>query len=100
MSGGRFGRPTLALRIIMLKATKALILNDYLRYYFVSKSGAGELWSRATGSTAVGIKAWRLKETLVAVPPLVEQRTIAAFLDHETAQIDVLIAKKERLIEL
>jgi type I restriction enzyme S subunit len=34
------------------------------------------------------------------LPPLPEQRAIAAFLDRETAKIDTLIAKKERLIEL
>ena len=33
-------------------------------------------------------------------PPLTEQRAIAAFLDRETARIDALVAKKERLIEL
>ena len=33
-------------------------------------------------------------------PPLDEQRAIAGFLDRETAGIDALIAKKERLIEL
>jgi type I restriction enzyme S subunit len=36
----------------------------------------------------------------VQVPPPEEQRVIADFLDHETAKIDALIAKKERLIEL
>ena len=36
----------------------------------------------------------------LALPPLPEQRAIAAFLDRETAQIDALVAKKERLIEL
>jgi type I restriction enzyme S subunit len=34
------------------------------------------------------------------VPPIDEQRAIAAFLDRETAQIDRLIAKKQLLIEL
>jgi type I restriction enzyme S subunit len=34
------------------------------------------------------------------LPPLTEQRAIAAFLDRETARIDALAAKKERLIEL
>ena len=29
-----------------------------------------------------------------------EQRAIASFLDRETAKIDALVAKKERLIEL
>ena len=32
--------------------------------------------------------------------PQPEQRAIAAFLDRETARIDALVAKKERLIEL
>jgi type I restriction enzyme S subunit len=36
----------------------------------------------------------------VATPPEPEQRAIAAFLDRETARIDALVAKKERLIEL
>lgn len=34
------------------------------------------------------------------LPPLSEQRAIAAFLDRETARIDALVAKKQRLIEL
>lgn len=34
------------------------------------------------------------------LPPLPEQRGIAAFLDRETAKIDSLVAKKRRLIEL
>jgi type I restriction enzyme S subunit len=36
----------------------------------------------------------------VQKPPVVEQEAIAAFLDRETARIDALVAKKERLIEL
>lgn len=40
--------------------------------------------------------------TLVDLPvvPLSEQRTIAAFLDHETAKIDALIVEQQRLIGL
>jgi type I restriction enzyme S subunit len=36
----------------------------------------------------------------IGLPPEPEQRAIAAFLDRETARIDALVAKKERLIEL
>lgn len=36
----------------------------------------------------------------VPTPPFEEQRTIAAFLDYETARIDQLIAKQQQLIEL
>lgn len=34
------------------------------------------------------------------LPPLAEQSAIAAFLDHETAKIDALIAEQEKLIAL
>lgn len=36
----------------------------------------------------------------IPLPPLAEQRAIAAFLDRETAKINALVSKKERLIEL
>ncbi|MFP4295092.1 MAG: restriction endonuclease subunit S [Halothiobacillaceae bacterium] len=36
----------------------------------------------------------------IAWPPKKEQQVIAAFLDHETARIDALIAEQQRLIEL
>ena len=36
----------------------------------------------------------------IPLAPLAEQRAIAAFLDRETAKIDGLVARKERLIEL
>lgn len=36
----------------------------------------------------------------IALPPNQEQRRIATFLDRETAKLDSLIAKKERLLEL
>lgn len=37
---------------------------------------------------------------LLPIPPLEEQNAIVAYLDHKTTQIDDLIAKKQRLIEL
>ena len=36
----------------------------------------------------------------IALPPLEEQKSIASFLDQETAKIDDLITEQERLIEL
>jgi type I restriction enzyme, S subunit len=45
-------------------------------------------------------KASDLKSIFVLLPPLDEQRSVAAFLSRETAKIDTLIAKQERLIEL
>ena len=41
-----------------------------------------------------------LRQLRIPAPPLDEQRTIAVFLDRETAKIDGLVARKERLIDL
>ena len=41
-----------------------------------------------------------IRRSFFAVPPMDEQRAIVAFLDRETAKIDALVARKERLIEL
>ena len=83
----------LAQRIILLKADKVEITNDYLKYYFASSSGKSELWSRATGSTALGIKASRFKETLLTVPPIKEQQMITELLDRETLKSYKLVSK-------
>lgn len=50
--------------------------------------------SHQRAEVAEVVKMWH------PVPPVPEQCAIAAFLDRKTAQIDALIAKKERLIEL
>ncbi len=54
----------------------------------------------ANGITRFGLDSNTIRIGLFAIPPVGEQRTIAAFLDRETAKIDALVAKKERLIEL
>ncbi len=54
----------------------------------------------ANGITRFGLTGEGIRSGLFAMPPAREQRTIAAFLDRETARIDALMAKKERLIEL
>ncbi len=52
----------------------------------------------AHGTQVIRMDKWR--SVIVPVPPVDEQRAIVAFIDRETARIDALVAKKERLIEL
>ena len=54
----------------------------------------------ANGITRYGLTGDSIRASVLPFPPLAEQRAIATFLDRETAKIDSLIAKKERLIEL
>ena len=56
--------------------------------------------SNSEGVSYPAINPSRLSCLAVWSPPFDEQRTIAAFLDRETAKIDALIAKKERMVEL
>ena len=41
-----------------------------------------------------------IKDLLIALPPVPEQRLIVNFLGRETARIDALVGKKRRLLEL
>ncbi len=54
----------------------------------------------ANGITRFGLTGDSVRSAVFALPPLPEQRSIADFLDRETARIDALVKKKERLIEL
>jgi type I restriction enzyme, S subunit len=93
--------PTVALaqRLILLKADSSFVTNEFLKYHFAAGSGQAELWTKATGSTAIGIKAYHLKATLIAVPPITDQRSITEHLDEQTVEIDSLIAKIREGIE-
>jgi type I restriction enzyme, S subunit len=83
-------RVALAQRIILLKVKRDKISNEYLKYFFRSAAGQGELWTRASGSTALGIKASRFKGITVTVPPLSEQSAIVDHLDRETSRLGQL----------
>ena len=54
----------------------------------------------ANGITRFGLTGDSIRAGVFPLPSLPEQRAIAAFLDRETAKIDALVAKKERLIKL
>ena len=52
----------------------------------------------AHGTRAIRMEHWRIVD--LPLPPVCEQRAVADFLDCETENVDALVAKKERLIEL
>jgi type I restriction enzyme S subunit len=72
----------------------------YLGYAADSTPAVAQKAFMGTGSIIKHIDVGQLKQLVLAIPPVVEQRVIAQALDRETATIDALMAKKERLIEL
>jgi type I restriction enzyme S subunit len=71
-----------AQRIILFKVNATTMIPEFLRYYYLSINGRSELLSRASGSTASGIRADRLKMSTVIVPPLDEQRAIVEYFEE------------------
>ena len=80
----------------------------FLHHLFRSTWFVGEMISRlrGIGSTEQGnvrtprINAEDLGDICISLPPSNGQHAIAEYLDAETARIDAVIAKKQRLIEL
>ena len=58
-----------------------------------------QLQTSASGVTRYGLPNSAVSDATLPLPPLDEQRAIAAFLDRETERIDALVAKKRQLIE-
>jgi type I restriction enzyme S subunit len=81
---------------------KVVLHEGFDREYFVWLGDwfIRELQKETHGSTMTHLTYGMFGGFRVDLPPAQEQRSIAAFLDRETAQIDALLAKKERLIDL
>ncbi|MDJ0025921.1 restriction endonuclease subunit S [Gordonia alkanivorans] len=77
----------LAQRIIKFRMNPNVIIPEFTRYVLLSAWFQAQLISRATGSTALGLKASKLPELKVTVPPVAEQKEITAFLDDRESSI-------------
>ena len=75
------------------------VLRDYLRWWFEFMQAHIQMLSSC--NTQDNLSAERVRNMPVLLPIAnEEQSAIAAFLDRETAKIDGLVARKERLIDL
>jgi type I restriction enzyme, S subunit len=81
-------------------ATKAGIHNRWLWYSVRSQVFFAQMDSVAVGATIRGVNIRDLKRAKLVVPPLSEQKTIAAFLDEEGDKTDRLLAAYTRQLEL
>ncbi len=85
----------------VLRPNYGIITSKYLYYLTTS-----ELFRKTGESYMYGAGGQKrvpedfVKDFVLKLPPLPVQKSIASYLDKETARIDALIAKKERQIEL
>ena len=73
---------------------------DYLFYLLLNESYIKWINMQTYGTKMPRVGPDQVSNSFFPLPPSVEQRAIAGFLDQETAKIDALVAKKERLVEL
>lgn len=74
---------------------KSLISPSYLAQFFRSSEYWKQISAKAVGAAQPGINASKLGELIIPVPPLAEQKRIAAILD----QADELRRKRQRAID-
>ncbi|RWW92764.1 restriction endonuclease subunit S [Aestuariirhabdus litorea] len=75
---------------------------NYMHYLLRTSLYTGHFKTLSTGVIDSRLRLYpeTFSGVSILLPSLTEQRTIAAFLDYETARIDALIARQQRLIEL
>jgi type I restriction enzyme S subunit len=78
----------------------AIRSKSYKYQYYLSLSFSEELESLGTGSTFKAVSTEQVENLFLPIPHKNEQTAIANYLDRKTAEIDELIAKKEKLLTL
>jgi len=72
----------------------------FVGYFMLGTEGRDQLLKGAVGGTKVQLALDDIRGLRIPVLTLQEQRSVAAYLDRETAEIDTLISKTRRHIEL
>jgi len=86
--------------LIRARLDKFLIDSHFVHYFTQSDSYWNWIRSSLIQATIQNVSAERYTNLVIPVPVLDVQRSIVSFLDRETAKIDAVIEKNERLIEL
>lgn len=72
----------------------------FMAYLFDSEPFRNQIRNSVSGVKVFSITQSIIKSAKLLLPPLHEQRAIAAFLDERCGQVDVIIADLERQVEL
>jgi type I restriction enzyme S subunit len=90
----------LAQRIILLRGKPDLLVNHFLFYSLQTDLMQHRLKARASGSTVQGIKSSELKEVMIPLPDVTEQKRIADVLSCLDAKIENLRRQNETLEQI
>jgi type I restriction enzyme S subunit len=94
------GKASLNSHLLVFRPLKNEYNTRYLYYQLQTEYFFDHVELTKTGTTFFGISQEACGQYIIILPPEKEQIQIANYLDHKTAQIDNLIAKKEQFITL
>lgn len=83
-----------------IRSSDKYLIGTYLYYLFKSYRFNQQFTIAVNGITRFGLSIDDVRNAIISLPSTAEQSQIADFLDHKISQIDDLIAKKQKLIEL
>ena len=86
--------------VCILRPNQQQVQPEFLAYSIESRSLQSQIFNNENGVSRDALNFEQIGDLVFARPSKNEQYTIAAFLDRETARIDALVSRKERLIEL
>jgi type I restriction enzyme, S subunit len=85
--------------IALVRLHCKMLAPRFVAYATLADVGQTQLTGQGYGGTKIQLALDDVKSLWFPYPSLAEQHAIAAFLDHQTAKIDTLVAKKRALIE-
>ncbi|WP_172119307.1 restriction endonuclease subunit S [Actinomyces faecalis] len=85
---------------ILVASPEQQLRHPYFAYLYLSDAWRNQIRRLAMGVKVYSVTQSLLKECSVLLPPTEAQDRIVRFLDEETAKIDHLIEKYERLLDL
>jgi type I restriction enzyme, S subunit len=94
------GKATLNSGVFVVRPLRSDFTTQYYYWLLLSRAFTDFVDYYKTGSTIAHLYQETFVNFKYPLPPYEEQQKIANFLDHETAKIDTLITKQEKLIEL
>jgi type I restriction enzyme S subunit len=89
----------LAQRIIKFRNSIDDLDTYYLTFWMQSSPFQFDLQSRATGSTALGLKASKIVELRCLLPPAEEQKAIVSHINQQLGRIDIAKSQIETSVE-
>jgi type I restriction enzyme, S subunit len=89
-----------AYHLTQIRPNRRELIGEYLFRLFQETKYKGQFEVAANGVTRFALSVSAFSDAFVPLPRPEEQTAIANYLDEKTAQMDMLIAKKQKLIEL